>query len=108
MINHGLMSLPGRLHSQHNTECWVMLTSGCPPPLAEDWCLHGMEWVGHKVYERGFWKGGEERQAELEVLDTVEGGELMDGTIKDDDGDDGPGKASSSSTGSDLVCHSAP
>ena len=24
-----------------------------------------MEWVGRKVYERGFWKGSEERQVEL-------------------------------------------
>ena len=103
MISQGLMSPPGRSHSQRNTERWVMLTSGCPPPLPEDWCLRGMEWVGRKVYERGFWKGGEERQAELEVLDTVEGGELTDGTIEDDDGDDGPGKASSSNAGSDLV-----
>ena len=37
----------------------------------------------------------------LEVLDTVEGGELTDSTIEGDNGDDGPGKASS--TGSDLV-----
>lgn len=26
-------------------------------PLAEDWCLRGMAWVGRRVYERGFWKG---------------------------------------------------
>ncbi|KAL7413909.1 hypothetical protein BDY24DRAFT_388530 [Mrakia frigida] len=25
-------------------------------PLPEDWCLRGMEWVGRKVFERGFWK----------------------------------------------------
>lgn len=25
-------------------------------PLPEDWCLRGMEWVGRRVYERGFWK----------------------------------------------------
>lgn len=25
-------------------------------PLAEDWCLRGMAWVGRRVYERGFWK----------------------------------------------------
>ncbi len=103
MISQGLMSPPGRSHSQRNAERWVMLTSGCSPPLPEDWCLRGMEWIRRKVYERGYWKGGDERQAELEVLDTVEGGELTDGTIEDDDGDDGPGKASSSSAGSDLV-----
>lgn len=38
-----LMSPPGQSHSQRNTECWVMLTSGCSPPLAEDWCLCEME-----------------------------------------------------------------
>jgi hypothetical protein len=27
-------------------ERWVMLTSGCAPPLLEDWCLLGMERVG--------------------------------------------------------------
>ncbi|WVQ99451.1 hypothetical protein IAU59_006586 [Kwoniella sp. CBS 9459] len=26
-------------------------------PLPEDWLLRGMEWVGRRVYERGFWKG---------------------------------------------------
>ena len=30
------------------------LVSGAPLP--EDWCLRGMEWVGRRVYERGFWK----------------------------------------------------
>ena len=25
-------------------------------PLPEDWTLRGMEWVGRRVYERGFWK----------------------------------------------------
>ncbi|ORX36586.1 hypothetical protein BD324DRAFT_580049 [Kockovaella imperatae] len=25
-------------------------------PLPEDWALRGMEWVGRRVYERGFWK----------------------------------------------------
>ena len=30
------------------------LVSGLPLP--EDWCLRGMEWVGRRVYERGFWK----------------------------------------------------
>lgn len=103
MISQGLMSQPGRANGQRNTERWVMLTSGCAPPLPEDWCLRGMEWVGRKVYERGFWKAGEERQAELEVLETVEGGELTDGTIEDDDGDDGPNKSNNSGSGSDLV-----
>lgn len=25
-------------------------------PLPEDWCIRGMEWVGRRVFERGFWK----------------------------------------------------
>jgi protein SMG6 len=28
------------------------LTTGCAPPLAEDWCLCGMEWVRKRVRER--------------------------------------------------------
>jgi protein SMG6 len=72
-----------------------MLTSGCAPPLPENWCLHGMEWVGRKVFERGFWTSGEEKKAELEVLEMVEGKALTDGTIEDDDGDDGAHQTSS-------------
>jgi protein SMG6 len=97
------MSPPEKPNSHRNAEQWVMLTSGCPPPLKEDWCLRGMEWVGRKVYERGFWKSGEDQKAELEVLDTVEGEELSDGTIEDDDGDDAPHKSSSSSRSSDFI-----
>ena len=79
-----------------------MLTSGCAPPLPEDWCLRGMEWVGRKVLERGFWKSGEEKKAELEVLEMVEGKALTNGTIEDDDGDDAP-KTSLSGSGGELV-----
>jgi protein SMG6 len=32
------------------------LTAGGGGPLPEDWCLRGMEWVGRRVFERGFWK----------------------------------------------------
>ncbi|KAG5639579.1 hypothetical protein H0H81_010781 [Sphagnurus paluster] len=75
---------------------WVMLTSGCTPPLPEDWCLRGMEWVGRSVFERGYWKGSEERRAEIEVLEEREAPEEMtDGRIEDDD-DDGPGVKSTS------------
>ncbi|WVQ72499.1 hypothetical protein IAR50_002054 [Cryptococcus sp. DSM 104548] len=31
------------------------LASGAPLP--EDWLIRGSEWVGRRVYERGFWKG---------------------------------------------------
>ncbi len=26
------------------------------PPLPEDWTIRGEEWVGRRVFERGFWK----------------------------------------------------
>lgn len=66
-------------------ERWAMLTSGCAPPLSEDWCLRGMEWIGRKVFERGYWKSGEERRMEVEILDVEEGGQLTDGIIEDED-----------------------
>jgi protein SMG6 len=72
-----------------------MLTSGCAPPLPEDWCMRGMEWVGRKVFERGYWKSGEERKAEMEVLSPVdECGEGTDGRIEDNDDDEGVEKQS--------------
>lgn len=65
---------------------WPMLTSGVSPPLSEDWCMGGMEWVGRKVFDRGYWKSGEDRKAELEVLEQNEDVEISDGTIEDEDG----------------------
>jgi protein SMG6 len=53
MISQGLTVFP---NSPQHVERWIMLTSGCAPPLPEDWCLRGMEWVWRKVFERGFWK----------------------------------------------------
>lgn len=80
-------------------------------PLPEDWAVRGMEWVGRRVYERGFWKGktpgrgsgamaqprvGERFQSEMDVLlanfdsavdisegvvDEVEGTDLTDGPV---------------------------
>ena len=70
MMSQGLMSEPGKSSSHRNVEQWVMLTSGCAPLLVEDWCLRRIEWVGCKVYERGFWKSSEDRKAEIEVLET--------------------------------------
>jgi hypothetical protein len=43
-----------------------------------------MDWVGRRVFERGFWKGAEDKQAELEVLDKVEVVEATDGIIEED------------------------
>jgi hypothetical protein len=84
--------------SPPDTERWAMLTSNCAPPLPEDWCLRGMEWVGRKVYERGFWKSGEERKMENEYLDKTEAGhgETTDGHIEDDDDENQPGGAKES------------
>ena len=62
-----------------------MLTSGYAPPLSEDWCLRGMEWISRKVFERGYWKSGEERRVEVEILDMEEGSQLTDGIIEDED-----------------------
>lgn len=69
-------------------ERWAMLTSCCAPPLSEDWCLRGMEWINRKVFERGYWKSGEERRVEVEILDVEEGGQLTDGIIEDEDDDE--------------------
>lgn len=82
-----------------------------PAPLPEDWAMRGMEWVGRRVYERGFWKPkqssrgssgpaiprvGERFQSEMDVLlanfdsavdvsegvvDDVEGADLTDGPV---------------------------
>lgn len=89
-------SIPRNIHSSQGlhvpapsgTERWVMLTSGCAPPLPEDWCMRGMEWVGRKVFERGYWKSGEDRRVEIQVLDVEEGGQLTDGIIEDEDEDE--------------------
>ena len=47
-------------------------------------------------------QSGEEHKAELEVLETPGGGQLIDGTIEDDDGEDH--KQKSSSTGDLIRC----
>ncbi|KAG6909451.1 hypothetical protein DXG01_000436 [Tephrocybe rancida] len=81
---------------------WAMLTSGAAPPLPEDWCVRGMEWVGRSVFERGYWKSGEERKAEIEVLEEEGGeGEKTDGHIEDDDEDESEGRRGSG--GGDVV-----
>ncbi|KAJ7263217.1 hypothetical protein B0H12DRAFT_1231044 [Mycena haematopus] len=51
----------------------------------EDWCLRGMEWVGRKVYQHGFWKAGEEKRTEIEVLDAPEAVEIIEGHMEDDE-----------------------
>ena len=70
MVSQGLNKTGG--------ERWIMLTSGCTPPLDEDWCLRGMEWVGRHVFERGYWKSGEEKGKEIEILEASEPMEVTD------------------------------
>jgi hypothetical protein len=95
MILQGLMVDGKENGGGRSREEWLMLTSGCAPPLPEDWCMRGMEWVGRKVFERGYWKSGEERKAEMEVLSPVEEyGEGTDGRIEDDDDDESTEKKS--------------
>jgi hypothetical protein len=45
----------------------------------------------------------EEKKAELEVLEMIEGKALTDGTIEDNDRDDAPKASSLSGSGSELV-----
>ncbi|KAF7304708.1 PINc domain-containing protein [Mycena kentingensis (nom. inval.)] len=94
-IPRHVMSSQGLLDGRSSPETrWAMITTGCAPPLPEDWCLRGMEWVARKVYQHGFWKSGEDRRAEMEVLDDTEAVEITDGHIEDDDDDDqGRGKS---------------
>jgi len=105
----GVNGFSSNPQSAPSPDRWPMLTSGCAPPLPEDWCMRGMEWVGRRVFERGYWKGEEERVAELEVLETGEGGdeEGTDGRIEDDEDDPdqcaGVGKRSAALTKSELV-----
>ena len=91
-IPRNVMTAQGLLVPAISGERWSMLTSGCTPPLSEDWCMRGMEWVGRKVFERGYWKSGEDRRAEMEVLDLEECAQLTDGIIEDEV-DDEDGKA---------------
>ncbi|KAG5645823.1 hypothetical protein DXG03_005164 [Asterophora parasitica] len=98
MTMQGLFVTPGAGEKSTKREKesprWVMLTSGCAPPLPEDWCLRGMEWVGRSVFERGYWKSGDERRAETEVLEERDQGqETTDGTIEDDDEEEVPGRS---------------
>nr|XP_019046379.1 hypothetical protein I302_05123 [Kwoniella bestiolae CBS 10118]OCF25309.1 hypothetical protein I302_05123 [Kwoniella bestiolae CBS 10118] len=69
------------------------LVSGLPLP--EDWLLRGNEWVGRRVYERGFWKSkpsnGRGSTGKMDVLlanfDPPVGRNLEDGIVDDIEGD---------------------
>ncbi|TIB05602.1 hypothetical protein E3P96_01090 [Wallemia ichthyophaga] len=105
-------------------------------PLPEDWCLRGMEWVGRRVYERGFWKtrtgasstgasysgapppvSGSAIQSEMDVLSTHMSGvpsganasaqDGLDGVIESDDDDDIDSIARLRLDGDDGACASS-
>ncbi|KAJ8463961.1 hypothetical protein ONZ45_g17401 [Pleurotus djamor] len=70
---------------QPGSQRWAMITSDCRPPLHEDWCMRGMEWVSKRVYERGFW-GSDEKRSDVDVLDVMP----QDGDVRiEDDHEDG-------------------
>ncbi|EIW70341.1 hypothetical protein TREMEDRAFT_29293 [Tremella mesenterica DSM 1558] len=75
------------------------------PPLPEDWLIRGSEWVGRRVFERGFWKSkgsgrssqglvqpriGERFSSEIDVLvnDFEEGKDESEGVVDDVEGTD--------------------
>ncbi|KAJ7063093.1 hypothetical protein C8F01DRAFT_1209464 [Mycena amicta] len=96
-IPRHVMSSQGLLDgSSSREERWAMITTGCAPPLPEDWCLRGMEWVGRKVYQHGFWKSGEDKRAEIED-------EITDGHIEDDNEEEEAGSKAKSAGDGDLA-----
>ncbi|KAJ3717157.1 hypothetical protein C8R42DRAFT_744289 [Lentinula raphanica] len=53
--------------------------------LPEDWCLHGLEWVGRNIYPHKFWKASEGcEKAEIEILGKPQPVQVTDGFIEDD------------------------
>lgn len=104
-----LVDLAGRLPAEFELREEARLIAG--PPLPEDWLIRGEEWVGRRVFERGFWKTkgsgrgsqglvqpriGERFSSEIDVLtadldvdvddqegvvDDVDGADLTDGPI---------------------------
>ena len=61
---------------------------GCTLLLAEDLCLCGMERVSCQVFERDYWRSGEEKSMEAKVLDPSESEELTGDIIKYEDDND--------------------
>ncbi|KAK2460537.1 hypothetical protein APHAL10511_007007 [Amanita phalloides] len=98
MIKQGLWNNTSQSHSSPSSPQgtsdrgkWSMLTNKCAPPLPEDWCMRGMEWVGRRVFERGYWKTestGEECRTDVDVLGKTDHVDITDGRIEDDDGVD--------------------
>ena len=95
MTKQGLLNHTSQIQSSSSTTAdrgkWSMLTNGCAPPLPEDWCMRGMEWVGRRVFERGYWKTDsmrDECKTELDALGKTDHVDVTDGRIEDDDGVD--------------------
>ena len=53
-------------------ERWAMLISGCTL-LPRTGAYRGMEWVGRRVFERGYWKNEDEKK----LLHASEGREVL-------------------------------
>ncbi|TFK55267.1 hypothetical protein OE88DRAFT_1654050 [Heliocybe sulcata] len=91
-------SVPSSVIAQEESARWAMLTSGCRP-LSEDWCVRGMEWVGRKVFERGFWSKVPETDATNMEIDVLERHDVqdadVDGIIEDEDEQDSTKRKSS-------------
>ncbi|EPQ58457.1 hypothetical protein GLOTRDRAFT_72892 [Gloeophyllum trabeum ATCC 11539] len=87
-------SVPTNMTHEESSR-WAMLTSSCRP-LPEDWCIRGMEWVGRKVFERGFWlkiPESDAKHVELEVLERRDAQDAdIDGIIEEEDDDDNGNK----------------
>ncbi|KZT26039.1 hypothetical protein NEOLEDRAFT_1155924 [Neolentinus lepideus HHB14362 ss-1] len=83
-------SVPSTVITHEESARWTTLTSGCRP-LPEDWCVRGMEWVGRKVFECGFWNKVPESDAKHAELEMLEWHDIhdADGIIEDEDDEDG-------------------
>ena len=56
--------------------------------LSEDWAIRGMVWPG-RLFERGFWDGGEGHLMEMEMLDARDSEASVDDGMWEDDVDEG-------------------
>jgi protein SMG6 len=68
--------------------------------------MRGMEWVGRRVFERGYWKSNDEKSKEAELLDASEGGEVTDGIIIQGEDEDKEGSTSKGTPGGIRDDHS--
>lgn len=100
---HRLVDLLNTVPEEGEIKEETRLINGAPLP--EDWTIRGMEWVGRRVYERGFWKAkgsgrgsgamaqpriGERFQSEMDVLlaNFDSAMDLSEGVVEEIDGTD--------------------